>query len=230
MNHNALQNPGFLFDMDGVLIDSREFHWSSWQKLQNTDQRVKLSYQEFLDTFGMTNEAIIQKFMPNLTAQERKEIAAKKENLFREECRGKLDLLPGIEAFLKQLESEKIPKVIASSAPAENLRFFLANTPLSLYFSDFVSGEEVAKGKPAPDVFLKAAEHLKLPPVQCIVIEDAPVGLAAGKAAGSFLIALETTKPASQLNPHDLIFPSPKELNLKEIIGQWKEWHHIKHS
>jgi beta-phosphoglucomutase len=223
-NSSRLPLPGLLFDMDGVLIDSREFHWQSWQILQKEEPRLTFTHETFLAGFGMTNEGILKKMLPETTPEERQKLADKKEAHFRELCQGKLTLLPGMESFLQDVQKHNIPRIIASSAPKKNLNFFLENTALSQYFDSFVSGEEVEHGKPAPDVFLKAASRLQLSPNQCIVLEDSPSGLAAGRAAGCFVAAFATTNAIPHLIPCDILYSSPKDLHLSELIRSWNEW------
>ncbi len=143
----------------------------------------------------------------------------KKEELFRRAARENLKLLPGMEDFLKELKKANVPRIICSSTPIENLKMFLESSVLGNYFDQFVSSEEVAKGKPAPDVFLEGARRIGLSPEKCIVVEDAPVGIVGGKKAGCFVVALATTHTKERLEETrcDVIFSSPKELHLREI-------------
>jgi sugar-phosphatase len=86
-------------------------------------------------------------------------------------------------------------------------------------FEAIVSGEEVARGKPAPDVFLRAAEHLGLAPARAVVLEDAPAGVAAGRAAGARVIAIASTFPAARLGEADLVVSS-----FTEILWPLERW------
>lgn len=204
---------GFLFDNDGVLMDTTAFHWRSWQLLLKEESSdFKMSEQTFLEGFGKRNELILKTVAPHLH-ERHQELADRKEELFRECARGRVELLPGIEDFLKELKRRNIPRIIASSTPVENLEMYLESTPLGDYFDLYISGEDVAHGKPAPDIFLEAAKALSLPPKNCFVIEDAPVGITAGKAAGCQVIALGTTHPKEALDGYDYYYSSGVELN-----------------
>lgn len=210
--------PGFLFDLDGVLIDSMQFHFESWMHLSKENPLVHISYDDFAKTFGMRNEEILAICYPSGNAEERERARIRKEELFREHCKDKLTLLPGMQAFLEEVKKAGIPRIIASNGPVVNLKFFLEYTALSDYFDRFVSGEEVASGKPSPDVFIEAARRIGYEPSNCIVFEDSPHGLVAGKNAGCFVVALATTNPIQLLNPRDALFTSPLDLNLKAVL------------
>ncbi len=209
----------FLFDNDGVLVDTTEYHWQAWRKLMEDVPEIKMDYQGFIGGFGKRNDLILKEIVPDVPEKTRKEWADRKEELFRESAHGQIQLLPGMEAFLKQVVDKKIPHIIASSTPVPNLEMFLNQTVLGKYFEHYVSAENVGHGKPAPDIFIAAAEKLGFDPKDCIVFEDAPVGIQAGKAAGSFVVALATSHKQEQLSGYDMIYPSPKELNLDEILN-----------
>lgn len=207
----------FLFDNDGVLIDSKDLHWQAWQMLMDEKNDVFMSEKEFIEGFGKRNDLILKEIFPDLPDVDLQKIAARKEECFRLIARGKVTLLEGMEDFLRSLKREKIPRIIASSTPIENLKMFLESTVLGQYFDAFVSSEEVKEGKPAPDVFLEAARRINMPPEKCIVLEDAPVGIRAGKGAGCFVIGLATTFPQEALYEADIVYPSPKELKLESV-------------
>jgi HAD superfamily hydrolase (TIGR01509 family) len=214
---------GFLFDNDGVLIDSQKLHWLSWQHLMQQEKSVVMDEKTFLSGFGKRNDLILKELVPEKTEAERTKLAETKEELFRKEARERIQLLDGMERFLKTLKEKKIPRIIASSTPIANLKMFLSSTVLGNYFDAFVSAEEVAHGKPFPDVFIEAAKRINLPTSSCIVIEDAPVGVKAGKDAGCFVVALCTTHDREELLESDMIFPSPHELDLDLIIKNFSE-------
>lgn len=214
------QTLGFLFDNDGVLIDSQEFHWRAWQELMQKKNNFFLDEKTFLATFGKRNDLILRPIFSQASDKEIDDIAKEKEAIFRSLIKGNIKLLPGMENFLEQLKEKKVPRIIASSTPIANLKLFLSDTILGKYFDHFVSAEEVAHGKPYPDVFLEGAKRINLKPEKCIVIEDAPVGIEAGKRAGCFVIALETTHSKESLTKADLIYKGPSDLNFEKIIAE----------
>ena len=214
----------FLFDNDGVLIDSSDLHWLSWQLFMQEEPSLRMEKNDFIHSFGKRNDLILKDLVPDISPEKRKNWADRKEELFRQIAQGRLSLLPGMEIFLKNVLEAKIPHIIASSTPVENLEMFLKNTVLGHYFQHFVSAEEVAHGKPAPDIFIAAAHYLGFEPHECIVFEDAPAGIEAGKAAGCFVVALETTHFKDQLSNYDLLYPSAHALNLEEILHAFTLW------
>ncbi len=219
-----MDNVAFLFDNDGVLIDSSESHWQSWQLLMQEEPDFFINKEMFIKSFGKRNDLILKEIAPHVSREIRKGWAKRKEELFRECARGNISLLPGIEDFLKEIQTAQIPHIIASSTPPENLQMFLSSTVLGNYFTLWISAEEVAHGKPAPDVFIAAANRLGFDPNQCIVLEDAPAGLRAAKEAGCFVVALETTHNKEELSPYDLIYPSGEDLDLQEILYLFNVW------
>ncbi len=214
----------FLFDNDGVLIDSSELHWRSWQLLMEEEPAISMSHEHFIKGFGKRNDLILEELAPHVPKETRKAWAEKKEALFRQCARGKIDLLPGMEPFLQAVVDAEIPHIIASSTPIENLEMFISSTILGRYFDHYLSAEQVAHGKPAPDIFIAAAHHLGFDPSECIVIEDAPAGIEAGKDAGAFVVALETTHTRASLSDYDLIYSQPKDLDLQEICAAFTVW------
>ncbi|MBJ7449775.1 MAG: HAD family phosphatase [Parachlamydiales bacterium] len=220
-----MKTPSFLFDNDGVLMDSGDLHWEAWKELEKEVPSFSMTHDQFIHSFGKTNDLILSELIPSLSKDERTKLGILKETLFRKVSKGKIQLLPGMEDFLSRLKEKNIPRIIASSAPIDNILFFLEETPLKHYFSQYVSGEEVAHGKPAPDVFLEAAKRLNKDPKECIVLEDSLAGLEAGKKAGCFVIALATSLPAEKLKHYDLIYPSPAYLDYPTILTQWNKVH-----
>lgn len=218
------QDIGFLFDNDGVLIDSSALHWESWQLLMQEDPSFFIKQDQFIHGFGKRNDLILKEILPHVSQEQHQKWAKRKEELFRKCARDKITLLPGMEPFLKKIKEKNIPRIIASSTPIENLQMFLESTVLGKYFDQFVSAEQVAHGKPAPDVFLAAAKQIGMKPFSCIVLEDAPAGIEAGKKAGCFVIALETTHSKSVLRGYDLLYASPHDLDLEWILNQFTSW------
>ena len=120
-----------------------------------------------------------------------------KEGLYRELSRGRLSPLNGLHDLIERLRAERIPIALATSAPKANVVHTLAELDLAAEFPVIVRGDEVARGKPAPDVFIEAARRLGVEPADCLVFEDAPMGIAAAQAAGMRVVALTTSFQAS---------------------------------
>ena len=209
---------GFLFDNDGVLIDSSKMHWLSWELLMKEEDDAFMDHRGFVSCFGKRNDLILKELLPNVPQKKRDYLAKRKEELFRECARGKITLLDGMENFLSQVKEANIPRAIASSTPIENLEMYITSTVLGKYFDHYLSAEQCAHGKPYPDIFIKAAETIGYKPEECIVFEDAPAGIEAARRAGCFIVALATTHKKADLKDYDLIYNDATKLDLQEIL------------
>lgn len=200
---------GFVFDWDGVVIDSHAQHEESWRLLfKELDRPMPEGF--FKKTFGMRNQQIIPEWFDFVKADDLGEIARlgdRKEDLYREILRRDgIEPLPGVVALLKELKSLGIPRVVGSSTPRKNVEVVSEIAGLAGLFDDAVTAEDVTAGKPDPQVFLKAAGKIGREPAKCVVIEDAHVGIEAGKRAGMKVLAVATTHPAETLHGADAVF------------------------
>ena len=174
-----------LWDLDGTLIDSEEYHWQSWLETMRGEGR-EISRAQFLGCFGQKNDRILSDWLgPEATPERIVRVADAKEASYRNLMRaGGLQWLPGIPDWTRRLATEGWRQAIASSAPRANIDAVLEVLGAGDVFDAIVSAEDVRHGKPAPDVFLAAAARLRVPPDRCIVVEDAMAGIEAAKRAG----------------------------------------------
>lgn len=174
-----------LWDMDGTLVDSEEYHWLSWRDTMAAEG-IPITHDQFVVTFGQRNDSILPRWLGDGATPDRiHRIGDAKEELYRKLVReGGLVPLPGAADWVQRLQGESWRQAIASSAPRANLDVVLEVTGLARCFDALVSAEDVTVGKPDPQVFLKAASRLGLPPSQCVVVEDAAAGVEAARRAG----------------------------------------------
>ena len=174
-----------LWDLDGTLVDSEEYHWRAWQQTMSAEG-VVLTREKFLATFGQRNDSILRQWLGrDSTAERIQRIADSKEELYRRiVSQDRLAPLPGVAEWVKRLASEGWVQAVASSAPRANVEVVLQILALTPYFLAVASAEDVSRGKPDPEVFLTAAARLKVAPAQSIVVEDAAAGIEAGRRAG----------------------------------------------
>ena len=179
MSHFAV-----LWDLDGTLVDSEEFHWQSWRDALRSEG-IELSYPQFLASFGQRNDRILGLWLGAADAERIRRIGDAKEAEYRRlaEAHG-LTPLPGAREWLERLHAAGWKQAIASSAPRLNVETMLRALGLADDFDAIVSAEDVSVGKPDPEVFLKAAEKLGVAPSHCIVVEDAAAGVEAARRAG----------------------------------------------
>ncbi len=212
-------NKGIIWDLDGVVVDSAPFHFGAWQEF--TAARGKVFTQEaFRRTFGMRNEDILLSiFGEKLERGILKIWSDEKEERFRQLIQGKVKAFPGVLPLVRNLYAAGYKQAIASSTPMKNIHLILNALTILDLFDPIISGEGVARGKPNPEVFLKAAEGMSLPPDRCLVIEDAAAGIEAAKRAGMKAIGVTNTIPLGKMASADLVVRSLAEVDLK-IIAQ----------
>jgi beta-phosphoglucomutase len=207
-----------IFDMDGVLADTGPIHYQSWVKIAKEIGK-RFSKELFKSTFGKQSIPIIRKLVGTDYDEDLvRKWADLKEKYYREMLRDNIVPLPGVLRLLKELNRLKFKLAVGSSGPPENVDMLLNSLEIARYFNIVITASDVKNGKPAPDVFLIASEKLKILPSNCIVIEDAPVGIEAAKNAGMKCIALETTHPAKKLSMADLVISDLSKIRTKDII------------
>ncbi|MFZ9963670.1 MAG: HAD family hydrolase [Terrimicrobiaceae bacterium] len=191
---------GVIFDWDGVVIDSSAEHERAWEILSDEISRP-LFPGHFKRGFGKKNEVIISEILnwtDDLGIIEK--LAFRKEDIYRKLVRNRgVKILPGARELLEELRRESIPRAIGSSTPRQNLEAIFSATGLGELFDAVACGDDVVNGKPAPDVFLLAAQKLALEPADCLVIEDAHAGIEAAHRAGMPVLAVATTNPLAEL-------------------------------
>lgn len=193
-----------LWDLDGVLVDSTPYHFEAYRRLA-ADHGRELTLAEFRDLIGLRNEAILRRLFGELAPEEAARRAERKESLFRELISGRVEALPGAAELVARLREEGVPMAIVSSTPRANVELILRSLGLREAFGAVVGEEDAGRGKPDPEGFLVAARRLGTPPGGCVVLEDAPAGIQAAKAAGMRAIGVTTTRPAERLGEADLV-------------------------
>lgn len=210
---------GVIFDLDGVLVDTGWAHRQAWYELADKEG-FQMTDEFFYSTFGMQNYQILSMLLgPQLPAQEIERMSQWKEKRYRELIGQKLTLPAGVKELLDELRNKGFLLAIGSSAPRANLELIFRRLNLRHYFDAHITKkEEVIKGKPSPETFLKAAERLSLPPSRCVVVEDAVQGVEAAKAAGMPVIAVTTSRSRADLQKADLIVDSLSELRAEDFL------------
>jgi beta-phosphoglucomutase len=198
-----------LWDLDGTLVDSAEYHWQSWRDTMAAEG-LPITYQQFSDTFGQKNEPILKSWLgAGATPDRIARIADTKETAYRRLARQNgLTPLPGAAEWTMRLRREGWRQALATSAPRANVAVMLEVLGFTGRFDAIVAAEDVTVGKPDPQVFLKAAEMLGVPPSRCIVVEDAAAGVEAARRAGMRSVGVSRTAALDA----DLAVPSLADL------------------
>jgi beta-phosphoglucomutase len=203
--------------MDGVIVDSSDEHRRSWQRLA-AEEGVRFTDADFWATFGRSNSAIIPMFWGTMLSPEQIDaLADQKEVYFRSLLRERITALPGALGLLQAAHEAGLKQSLASSAPMENIKLICELLGLQRWLDAVVSGDRLPYGKPAPDIFLLAAERLSLLPQRCLVIEDAPAGVEAARAAGMRCLAVTTSHQVATLAAADRVVASLEEVQVLQL-------------
>lgn len=204
----------FLFDLDGTIVDSEPLHFESEQRLLD-EQGISFTLEQKNQYVGLSTEKIIQKLIDDFGLRgEVEELVARKTDYYLKLVREKLPVYPQMKPLITSLYAAGVPLAIASGSSLAIIHSVLEATQLQEYFSVVTSAEEVAKGKPAPDVFLEAAHRLAVNPKDCIVVEDSIYGVQAAQAAGMKCIAIPYLAESAQMESFqkvDLLFAEGME-------------------
>ena len=189
---------GILFDCDGVLVDSERWSCGAWiPVLKRCGIEVELAdIKAFL---GRSDAAVLAHYARQTGRPFSNDLIAEKESVYFDLARGTLKTFPGLVSLLNQLSKQNVPMAVASSGRPHKIRFSLGQVGLLDRFDIICSASEVKRGKPAPDLFLYAAEKLSFPPHDCIVIEDLQAGIQAAKAADMYAIGFCSSLSQKQL-------------------------------
>ena len=212
------QDIGVVFDMDGVLVDSAEPHFVSWQQLAE-EVGTPVTQEQFAETFGRQNRDIIPKIFGESSEERMVQLADRKEQLYRDLVRKSPPLVTGAKELIQSLQTAGVRLAIGSSAPRLNIELVLDALDATDVISVIVSGDDVARGKPDPQVFQLACDRLGLAPQRCIVVEDAPIGIDAGRAAGARTVAVLMHHPAEAFHWPDLIVPKLSDLTCEALLA-----------
>jgi HAD superfamily hydrolase (TIGR01509 family) len=199
-----------LWDMDGTLIDSEEFHLIAWRDTM-ANEGIPITRDQFLATFGQRNDSIIPQLLGASATPDRIErIGAIKEQRYRDLVHQHgMEPLPGVAGWLHRLHEAGWRQAIASAAPRANIDAILEALSAKDLFEAIVSAEDVHRGKPDPEVFQVAASRLGSPPARSIVVEDAVAGAEAAHRAGMRCIGV--SRGGKHL-PADIVVQSLEQL------------------
>lgn len=216
-----MKRKGFIFDLDGVIVDTAKYHFLAWQKLANSIG-VEFTHEQNEQLKGVSRVKSLEKILNwgNITLDNEEFIglmAKKNEDyLLHIEKMDASEILPDVPRILELLETEN--QGIALGSASKNAEVILQKVHLIQKFSAIIDGNGVTKGKPDPEVFLNAANALSIAPEDCIVFEDATAGIDAANAANMISIGIGD---ASVLHKADYVFKDFTEISsdfIQELI------------
>ena len=207
-----------IFDMDGVLVDNNDFHYKAFEVFC---KKYKLDFSPEIyhkNITGRTNEMILQYLFGDLSIEKVNELAFEKEQFYRDIFRPEMKPAEGLIELLESIHKKGITCAVASNGPFENIDFVLDELDIRKYFKVVINPTMVREGKPAPDIYLKAAELLGKSVDECVVFEDSPTGIKAARAANIRVIGLITTHEAHELIDTEFIISDFTDKRLREIF------------
>ena len=214
MNPTNNQTRAVLWDMDGTLIDSMPYHWQAWQDILRQINR-HVEHDVWNQTAGMRNSEIIPLLFPDMSPEQAQYVDWAKEARYRELIElQSIELLSGVADWIQRFQTAGWKQAVASSAPSENVATIAHVLHLNGTFEALISGADVQRGKPNPDIFLAAAQRLNIDPQYCLVIEDAEIGIEAAHRAGIKAIGVLNTHPHLEA---DLVIKSMQDLTWEMI-------------
>jgi len=190
----------FIFDMDGVLVDNLEFHVTAWLEFC-ADKNIPLNREEFFQNLNGKNaqDTMNYFFKREVEPELAHALNEEKEVIYRSIYLPHIKPANGLVELLESLKAKGVKLAVGTSAPPANVDFTLDNAGIRHYFDEIVDASMVKNGKPAPDIYLKAAEKLGVPIEHCVVAEDAMQGIQAGLSAGMKVIGITTSHTAEEL-------------------------------
>jgi beta-phosphoglucomutase family hydrolase len=213
-------NWAVIFDMDGTLVATTEADFLAWQQLFALYGK-HLSYDDYYPLLGRKSADVV-KLGLGLTGADAESAMAKKMALFAEiVAQQGVETLPDVRNLLAQLQKAGVPMALATSSRKKKMELVMQTAALESYFTVFVTGEEVDKGKPDPQIFQMAAARLHMPAERCVVVEDTVSGIRAAKAAGMACVAISSTHERNELAEADLLidhFTSLQPEDLHKLI------------
>jgi beta-phosphoglucomutase len=207
-----------IFDLDGVLADTIDLHYRSWQQVAD-DENIPFDKSQYEQILGMNREDSVNRLLGDriISAELKQDMLDRKNNYYLRlvESLDSSQLLPGVADLLEELQFQKIRIALGSSS--KNAEFVLQRLEVRHFFEYVADGHSVEQFKPAPDVFLKAAALLQIEPAQCLVIEDAAAGVLAALAAGMKVVGVG---PEERLRSADLVLPSLAGYHWDDILSK----------
>ncbi|MGH9338581.1 MAG: HAD family hydrolase [Acidobacteriota bacterium] len=188
-----------IFDMDGVLVDNVSYHVRAWRRL-GEQLGKELSEEDIKTVFGRRNREMLPAlFDRDFSEEETARYSEQKEEVYRQLISPDLKPVPGLLDFLSDLRGQRVQTAVATSGPPKNVEFILGRLGIEPYFDEVVTGADVTRGKPHPEIFLTAAKKLTRRPERCVVFEDSPSGIEAAQRANCACVAVATTHSVEEL-------------------------------
>lgn len=211
---------GFIFDLDGVLVDTAKYHYQAWRRMAN-ELGFDFSEKDNEQLKGVGRRDSIEKILSwgnvTLLEEEKERLMTQKNEWYQDliKTMNPDSTLPGVREFLESARNTSLTLALASSS--KNAPRILELTNLSEYFATVVDGTQITNSKPDPEIFLTAAQRLELEPDELVVFEDAQAGVEAALAGGFRTVGIGNKKSLSEA---ELIYKGLGETSPAEVINR----------
>ncbi|MDB5003365.1 MAG: beta-phosphoglucomutase family hydrolase [Mucilaginibacter sp.] len=213
-----MKNIAAIFDMDGTMVNNTPYHLKSWQTLFKKYGLSDLQPQTYYTKIsGIPIIDTLKSLFANADEATLRSLLKEKEGLYREFYAPYIAPINGLENLLIELKEAGFKLAIASSATMDDIDFVLNHVPVRQYFDVIIDGNRVSKGKPNPQIFLKAAADLNILPQDCVVFEDSLAGIKAANAAQMKVVGITTGQTADKLQPSNLVITDFTELTVEKL-------------
>lgn len=211
----------FIFDLDGVIVDTAIYHYQAWKRLANElGFDISEEFNERLKGVSRVDSLNIILEHGNLVLpeEEKTELASRKNQWYLELVSRMTpnDILPGVASFFAQTRQAGLKTALGSAS--KNAPMILERIGMTEAFDVVIDGTKVTKSKPDPEVFTKGADELGLPYAECVVFEDAVAGVEAGKRGGMFVVGIGSPDVLTQA---DLVAPSLEQLTVEAVLSHF---------
>ena len=211
---------GCIFNLDGVIVDTAKYHYIAWRRLAN-EMGFDFSAEQHETLRGLSRMASLERLLDwgglYMTEAEKLHWSDVKNNWYKELIAHMTpgEVLPGALPFLEQVRAAG--KRIALSSDSKNARLVLKSTAVEFFFEVIVDGDDIRRSKPHPECFLLAAAALGCTPAECLVFEDAPVGIAAGLAGGFPVVGIGERQ---YLTKARTVIPGFQGISFHDVLDQ----------
>ena len=217
MNPNSIDLNKFdavIFDIDGTIVDNTPFHIKAWKEFFKLRGIILTDEEYSLKFSGKRNDSILQIMFPGITSWQIKEFGDEKEQLYRDMYSAFIKPVKGFREIIDLLIEKNKKLAIATTSNKANRDFVLSSLNLNDCFPIVVGDTDVKEGKPNPEIYLIASERLEVDPRRCLVFEDSPPGVIAGKSAGMIVVGVMTAHTKDELKKADFHIHNFSELML----------------
>lgn len=206
-----------IFDMDGVIVETEIIHEKAWKEFFGSNG-ISLTEKDLYSMKGCRGIDVINTFIPGLTSEEAENLRLKRFEIYKRYLKDGVKPVRGVKEFMQKLKDEKIAIAVATSATNQVI-FLLDDAEVRDLIDVLITGDQVEKGKPDPEIYLKTAQKLKIRPEECVVFEDALNGVEAGKNAGMHVVAILTSHKKEDFKDIEYAFNNFEEIDIDEILG-----------